>query len=88
MQGTFTKADGITPQDPTQAQVTVVDPTGLSTTYSGGQLVHVSTGVYTYNVDTTGKVGRWQYMWWSAGPIGQSAAPNEFFTDPFPALTP
>ncbi len=85
--GTYTTPAGAL-QDPTAAHVTVVDPTGLSTDFTALQLVHVSTGVYTYTVDTTGKVGRWQYLWWSPGPVGQSADNNEFFTDPFPSLTP
>lgn len=85
--GTFTTPAGVL-QDPTQAHVTVVDPTGLSTDYSGGQVTHVSVGIFTKTLDTTGKDGRWQYLWWSPGPVGQSADNNTFIVDPFPAVTP
>ncbi len=85
--GTFTTPAGV-PQDPTAATLKVVDPTGVATTYTGAQLVHPSAGIYTYVVDTTGKVGRWQYMWSSPGPTGQAAGMNQFYVDPFPSPTP
>lgn len=82
--GRFTDVNGAL-QDPSDAQCRVVDPTGESEVIAG---TRVSTGVYTVVLDTTGKVGRWQYLWFSPGPIGQSAATNQFFVDPFPTPTP
>ena len=74
--------------DPTDARVDVVGPSGISTTYTYGlgQVSKVSTGVYTYTVDTTAKAGRWSYRWWSPTPIGAANA-SDFIVDPFPPGT-
>lgn len=49
----------------------------------------MSTGVYTYTVDTTALPGRWQYRWWSPpGGTVQVAGASEFMVDPFPVPTP
>jgi hypothetical protein len=89
--GTFTNHANGNPTDPTDARVDVVDPTGHLTTYTyqGTQVTKVSVGVYTYDIDTTGKVGRWQYRWWSPpGTSVQVAGANQFIIDAFPFSTP
>lgn len=90
VQGTWTnKATGVV-ADPSDARVDVVDPTGKVTTYTylNAQVTKVSTGVYTYAIDTTAKDGRWQYRWWSPPGVVQTAAAGEFIVDPFPQVTP
>ena len=90
--GTFTNSQTGTTVDPSDARVDVVSPTGIETTYtySGGAVVKLAVGIYTYDIDTTGLVGRWQYRWWSPPGPGaiQTAGANEFFVNPFPSSTP
>lgn len=43
---TFTDKSGAL-ADPTTASVVVLDPDGVETTYSGGELSHIGAGVYT-----------------------------------------
>lgn len=78
----FTGPNG-QPLDPTAVTLTVQDPTGVKTTYSGGQVTHDSTGVYHVDVDTTGKAGTWSYEWKSTG-TGQAAFFGTFVVDPSP----
>ena len=78
---TFSGPSG--PLDPTDPRVDVVSPSGQSITYSGAQVTKVGTGIYSHIIDTTGKVGRWNYRWWSPPPIGAAGAGN-FVVDPFP----
>ncbi len=90
VQGVWTnKATGV-PTDPSDARVDIVDPTGKVATYTylDSQVTKVSTGVYTYAIDTTGLAGRWQYRWWSPPGVVQTASADEFYTDPFPAMMP
>ena len=52
--------------DPSTVQLKYKDPTlGTTTTftYGGGQIVRDGTGLYHYDVDTTGKTGIWVYEW-------------------------
>ena len=87
--GTFTDANG-NPVDPTDARVDVLDATNTTTTYaytSGtGPVTRVSTGVYAYDADTTGKPGRWQWRWWSPPGAGQTADAGQFIVSAFPAM--
>ncbi len=87
IKGTFEDSSG-TVTDPATIAVDVVDATGVTTTYSysGGTVTKVSTGVYTVNLDTTAKPGRWQYRWYSTG-TGQAANTGQFLVSPFPPLT-
>ena len=89
--GTFTDKNG-NPVDPTNAEVDVLDPTNTLTTYqySGGTgaVTKVSTGVYSYNVNTIGKSGRYAWRWWSRAGSGQTADAGEFIVDRFPAMVP
>ncbi len=82
--GTYTTSTGSL-IDPTDARVDIVAPTGVSTTYtySGSEVTKVSTGIYTYTVDTTGKFGRWSYRFWSPNP-GGAAGSGDFIVNPFP----
>lgn len=92
--GTFTNSLTGATVDPSDANVDVVSPTGAKTTYSysggSGAVVRLAVGIYTYDIDTTGLVGRWQYRWWSPPAPGgvQTAGANEFFVNPFPSTTP
>jgi len=75
------------------ACVDVVDPTGKTTTYRtddvGSPIVRASSGVYTLDVDTSAKPGRWQYRWWSPpGGSVQTAGAGEFLVSAFPAPVP
>jgi hypothetical protein len=81
VQGAFSGPVGAI--DPTDARVDIVDPSGNLVTYSGAQITRVSTGLFTYIVDTTGSVGRWQYRWWSPPPLGASMS-GDFIVDAFP----
>jgi hypothetical protein len=84
--GTFTSGSG--PEDPTDARVDVVEPSGARMTYTYvlAQVTRVSAGIFTYTVDTTGKSGRWSYRWYSPPPIGAANA-SDFIVDPFPPGT-
>jgi hypothetical protein len=91
--GTYTNnaTGGLT--DPTDAKVDVVSPNGQITTYiwNGGlgAVRKVSTGIFAYDIDTTGLPGRWQYRWWSPpGSPVQTAGRSEFYVTPFPQQTP
>ena len=92
--GTYTNAATGAKVDPDDACVDVMAPTGTLTTYKytdvGTKVVRVSTGVYSYAVDTTGLAGRWQYRWWSPSGISgvQTASAGTFFVNAFPAATP
>jgi hypothetical protein len=89
--GTYTNRQTGALTDPTDAKVDVVDPKGrkITYTYLNAEVVKISTGIFTYDVDTTGQPGRWQYRWWSpAGTSVQVAAANQFIVDPFPLTTP
>lgn len=83
LQGTFSLSTGVV--DPTDARVDVVSPSEVTTTYTYAlsQVQRVSTGIYTYTVNTTGQPGRWQYRWWSPTPNG-AANQGDFIVDPFP----
>lgn len=50
------------PTDPTVTTLTVTSPTNVTTTYSGGQLTHGSTGVFSKDV-TCDEAGTWTYQW-------------------------
>lgn len=80
LQGVFTGSTGVI--DPTSAHLDIITPDGVLATYSGAQITHVSTGVYTYTANTTGWIGTWTYRWWSPPPIG-AANTGYFVVDPF-----
>lgn len=86
VQGTWTNKATGTPLDPTDARLDVLDPTGVLTTYTYalGQLTKASTGVYTRNLDTTGKAGRWEYRFWSPPGLAQTASAGAFMVTPWP----
>jgi hypothetical protein len=94
VKGTYTYAPTGAAVDPVNACVDIVAPTGKVTTYKytdvATKVVKVSTGIYTYDVDTTGGDGRWQYRWWSPPDISGivTASASEFIVAPFPAPTP
>ena len=79
----FTGPGGVV-LDPTAVTLTVTDPTGTKTIYSGGQVTRDATGIYHVDVDSTGKAGTWQYEWKSTG-TGQAAGGLQtVFVDPSP----
>jgi hypothetical protein len=51
--------------DPGVVTLKFKDPTGAVTsyTYGGGQIIRDGTGLYHYDVDTSGKAGIWTYEW-------------------------
>ena len=94
VKGTYTNAATGAFVDPDDACVDILDPMGDLTTYKYTDtktlVTKASTGIYTFNVDTTDSDGRWQYRWWSPpGMSGvQTADSGEFFVEPFPTPTP
>jgi hypothetical protein len=66
LSNTFT-VDGVA-TDPTTVTLTVVDPTGASTsyTYAGAALTRTSAGLYTKDV-ACATAGRWQAVWTGTG---------------------
>jgi hypothetical protein len=80
VKGTFTGVSG-TVQDPTTVLLDITEPDGTQTTYTSGKIVKASTGVYTANLDTTGKRGLWLYTWYSTG-VGQAdSGEKEFYVE-------
>jgi hypothetical protein len=63
--------------DPTGVTLTTVSPTGAQTAYSGGQLTHASTGVYTVTVPFA-TAGSW---WVVAAGSGLVSVVNEMVVD-------
>jgi len=57
---TFT-VDGVA-TDPTAVTLTITDPTGVDTVYTGAQVTHVATGIYKKDIPCT-IVGTWAYQW-------------------------
>lgn len=90
--GTFTNSATKAPVDPTDARVDVLDPKNRVNTYAytggAGPVKKSSTGVYTYDIDTTGLPGVWQYRWWSPPGTAQTAGASSFIVDPWPAARP
>lgn len=67
--------------DPTNVFLTVKTPDEVETTYtygSGAQISKSSTGVYTSDLDTTGKRGLWIFTWWSTGICQADSGEQEF----------
>lgn len=64
------------PTDPTVATLTVTDPAGMITTYTGGQFTHTpASGVYTVNVPCSSTVtGIWTGIWTGTGAASDAAA--------------
>ena len=89
--GTYTNVKTGALVDPSDACVDIVTPTGKLTTYRytdvNTKVAKVSTGVYSYDIDTSALPGRWQYRWWSP-PTVQTAGAGEIIIDPFPSPTP
>ncbi|MBV9290967.1 MAG: hypothetical protein JO222_00850 [Frankiales bacterium] len=67
---TFSDAAQTVPADPTTVAVDILDPAGAETTHTwaGGQVVHVSTGVFTYTVTPT-LAGHYAAHWYSGGAV-------------------
>lgn len=67
---TFSDAAGTTPADPTTVAVDVQAPDGTETTFTwaGGQIVHASTGVFTYTITPT-TAGHYAVHWYSTGTV-------------------
>jgi hypothetical protein len=80
VQGTF-KNTLLALADPSVVKLTIKSPTEPETTYEylvGAVISKVSTGIYTADLDTTGKRGLWIYTWWSTG-TGQSDSGEQEF---------
>ena len=57
-------------QDPATVKVHVKDPDATITTYTYGtdvQVVRESKGIYYIEIDTTDRLGEWQFIWQSSG---------------------
>ena len=61
---------GSTPTDPTTISLIIKAPSGAETTYtySGGQVIKDSTGVYHYDLPLTA-AGKWSYRWIGTGTV-------------------
>lgn len=80
VQGTF-KNSSLVLHDPSVVKLTVKTPDEVETTYEylvGAVISKTSTGIYTADLDTTGKRGLWIYTWWSTG-TGQSDSGEQEF---------
>lgn len=80
VQGTFKNALLVL-TDPSVVKLTVKTPDGIETTYEylvGAVIAKVSTGIYTADLDTTGKRGLWIYTWWSTGTNQADSGEQEF----------
>ena len=73
---TFRDAAGVL-TDPTAITITSVSPTGTQTAYTGGQLTHVSTGVYRVSVPFS-SAGPWYVV---AAGTGLVAVVSETLVD-------
>lgn len=67
LQVTFTNINGVL-TDPTTVTLTVNDPTGAQVIYALPPIVHVSTGVYTYNLSVL-LTGIYTYQWTGTGAL-------------------
>ena len=76
--GTFVAADGVTPVDPSTVTLYVRSPDGVRAQYTGGALLKVSTGVYSYQV-LASQTGRWSYKWVGSGSYAVSS-PDVWFS--------
>jgi len=77
--GTFTVSGIAT--DPTTVTLTIIDPRGTASTFTGGQVTHDGTGLYHYNL-TVQTVGYWQYKWQGTGTC-QAASDGNFTVSGF-----
>ena len=66
LQATFRDADGVL-VDPSTVTLTVEDPAGTETAWTGGDLTHPSTGVYRRVVELD-QAGNWRWRW-----VGETA---------------
>ena len=83
VQGTFRNVLGVL-ADPSVVKLTVKTPNGVETTYeylTGAQISKTSTGIYTSDLDTTGKRGLWIYTWWSTGTNQADSGEQEFYVE-------
>lgn len=70
--------------DPSVVMLTVKTPNEVEVTYtylSGAQIAKTSTGIYTSDLDTTGKRGLWIYTWWSTGTNQADSGEQEFYVE-------
>lgn len=63
--------------DPTTITLRVKDPNGAVTVYTGGDITHVSTGVYQYDLDLT-LAGYYYYRFEGTGAL-VAAGDNQLF---------
>jgi len=83
VQGIFKNTAGVL-TDPSVVKLTVVTPNEVSVDYtylSGAQIAKTSTGIYTSDLDTTGKRGAWIYTWWSTGANQADSGEQEFYVE-------
>lgn len=81
--GTF-KNSSLVLTDPSVVLLTVKTPDEVETTYTygvGAQIAKTSTGIYTSDLDTTGKRGLWIYTWWSTGTNQADSGEQEFYVE-------
>lgn len=62
-----------TPTDPTTVTLTVTDPEGTETPYTGVELTNSAVGVYSRNV-VCDKAGEWTYEWVGTGDVEDAQA--------------
>lgn len=83
----FFQADGVTPADPSTVTLRILTPDGAvaSYSYAGGDIVRVSAGVYTYQLETT-QSGRWLYKWQGDGSLEVASPDITFLVAPSAVL--
>jgi len=77
--GEFKDANGAY-QDPTTVKFVFEPPGAAAVEYTyltDSQIVRVSAGIYTVDLDTTDKPGTWYYRFYSTG-TGKAAEQNQF----------
>jgi hypothetical protein len=77
---TFTDLTGAL-ADPTSIFCYVVDPNGVTTEYSGGQITRDSEGIYHVQI-TPSVSGYWRYKWQGTGALVASSADTSFYVQP------
>lgn len=76
LQTTFTDADGAL-VNPTTVTLYIRTPDGIVTAYTGGNIGHPSTGLYTFDVNAN-QSGPWIYKWQGTGAV-EITSPDVYF---------
>lgn len=78
VQSAFTAADGVTPIDPDVVTLDIRQPNDVVTTYTNGDLEHLGTGIWAYDL-IVGMSGPWIYNFIGSGNL-DVASGDQYFT--------